>query len=476
MIAAERVPLRIKAFHGLGAIAYGVKDNGFSTFLLLFYNQVIGIDAKLVSLALMAALFIDAFADPIIGHLSDRTYTRWGRRLPWLYIAPIPLALVWLLMWAPPEGLGNGIFFYLLAVAILVRTLVSCCEVPSLSLVPELSRDYDERTGLMRFRYLFGWAGGLLSLWMAYNIFLVPDAEHKIGQLNADGYWAYGVFTALLMAASVLISAMGQHKRVAHLPPSRPAKTSLVASFSEIREAISHRAALILFSAAAIAFTSQGITFSLSNYLYVFVWKFDETAFQIYPWFLFFSVIGSFFLVQPLTKRFGKRPVAMVAGVIGLLFWSAPFVLRLVGLWPEVGSTQSTAQVFGFAFCSNISSVITMITAASMVADIVEASEIETGRRTEGIFSAGWLFTQKCGTGLGIFASGLIVDLSGLSPKSDPASVATGVIDQLTIFYVIMIAVLAVISTLIFSRFPINRADHEERVRKLAAISPDPAQ
>src|SRR3546814_18525559 len=79
-------------YHGLGSIAYGVKDNGFSTFLLLFYNQVLGMDAKLVSFALMLALVLDAFVDPVIGYLSDQTHTRWGRRLPWLYLAPIPLA------------------------------------------------------------------------------------------------------------------------------------------------------------------------------------------------------------------------------------------------------------------------------------------------------------------------------------------------------------------------------------------------
>lgn len=160
MTISPRLPTRLKLFHGLGSVAYGVKDNGFATFLLLFYNQVLGMDARLVSLALMLALVIDGFADPVIGYMSDRTYSKWGRRLPWLYVAPIPLAFAWLLMWAPPDIGAEHMFFYLLAVAILVRALVSCCEVPSVALVPELTRDYDERTSLMRYRYLFGWAGG----------------------------------------------------------------------------------------------------------------------------------------------------------------------------------------------------------------------------------------------------------------------------------------------------------------------------
>ena len=222
-----KLPLRLKLVHGLGSIAYGVKDASFSTFLLLFYNQVLGLQATLVSAALMLALFIDAFIDPLIGHMSDRTYTRFGRRLPWLYIAAIPLGLAWLLLWAPPAAADGHIFAYLVVTAVLVRALVSACEVPSVALVPELTRDYDERTGLMRFRYLFGWAGGLLMLYLAYAVFRKPDVGHKVGQLNPDGYWAYCLFGGLLIAVTVLLSSAGQHTRVAHWADTRPVPTSL---------------------------------------------------------------------------------------------------------------------------------------------------------------------------------------------------------------------------------------------------------
>lgn len=467
--ATGHVPLHIKLFHGIGSIAYGVKDNGFSTFLLLFYNQVIGLDARLVSLALMLALFVDAFADPIIGHLSDRTYTKWGKRLPWLYIAPIPLGLAWIMLWAAPAGLGGWIFAYLLVIAIMVRVLVSCCEVPSASLIPELTRDYDERTVIMRYRYLFGWAGGLAMLFLGYIVFLVPDADHPVGLLNETGYWHYGLVGGALIAIATLVSARGQHKRVAHWPDKRPQKTSVKESFAEIREALSHRAAVILFGGGAIAYINQGITFTISNYLYLYVWEFSQTAFFYYPILLFASVVGSFFLVSPLTKAFGKRPVAIVAGLIGMTFWIIPFALNLSGIWPEVGGTLSTALVFGFAFLSTTASVVTMITAQSMVTDIVEASELDTGRRTEGVFSAGWFFVQKCGTGVGIFVAGLIVSLSGLPDKAQPGEVALPVIENLMIFYALMIFILSISGAWIFSRFPINRADHDARVAALAA-------
>ena len=463
-----KLPLRLKLFHGVGSIAFGIKDNGFSTFLLIFYNQVIGLEASAVSFALMLALFLDAFADPVIGHLSDRTYTKWGKRLPWLYIAPIPLAFAWLLMWAPPQGWGNGIFVYLVVVAILVRTLISCCEVPSLALLPELTRDYDERTGLMRFRFLFGWAGGLVMLLLAYTIFLVPDENHKVGQLNADGYWRYAVTCAVVMASAVIISAIGQHRYIARYPDIKPTKTTIAASFAEIRESFSHPAFRRLMGGGMLAYTSQGITFSLTTYLFLYVWQFSESDFTVYPFILFASVVGAFFLVTRLNRQFEKRNTAVFCGLIALFFWLTPFVFRSIGAWPEIGSDTSTRCLYAISFIATMFSVTVMITGSSMMADVVEASEVVTGRRTEGLFYAGGLFMQKCATGVGIFVSGLIVSFAGLPEKAVPGEITGGVLDAMTLGYCVTITILGIGSALIFRTFPISRADHEARVKQLA--------
>lgn len=461
------VPTRLAFFHGLGSIAYGVKDNGFSTFLLLFYNQVLGMDAKLVSFALMLALVLDAFLDPIIGHLSDRTYTRWGRRLPWLYLAPIPLAVAWIFLWIPS---GQPSFWGLVLIAMLVRMLVSCCEVPSVALVPELTRDYDERTRLMRFRFLFGWAGGLLMLFLAYDVFLAD------GLLEPAGYLAYGVTGAILMAGAVLISALAQHRWAARLPERAPGAFSLRGAFSEIRESLSHPAFLVLLAAGALAYTSQGVTFSIANYLYLFIWRFDAGAFAVYPWLLFGSVVVTFLTVGPMHKRWGKRDTAAVTAVAGMLFWVIPFVLRHFGWWWSEGTLASTIALFAFFFCANVFSVAAMISASSMMADVVEASEAETGRRAEGTFFAGNFFMQKCATGLGIFVTGLLVDFSGMPEKARPGEVADGVINTLALSYIGIIALFGIAIALIIRRFPITREDHEARLATLsgaATVDPD---
>src|ERR1700748_3261115 len=118
----ELVSLRTKLFYGFGSVAFGVKDNGFQTILLLFYNQVVHLPGVLVGLAVSIALMIDAFIDPVVGHFSDNLRTRWGRRHPLMYAAALPVAITYLLLWNPPHWSASALFVYLIVVSILVRT------------------------------------------------------------------------------------------------------------------------------------------------------------------------------------------------------------------------------------------------------------------------------------------------------------------------------------------------------------------
>ncbi|MEJ0041681.1 MAG: MFS transporter [Rhizomicrobium sp.] len=119
--AAPRLGLGTKLVFGFGSIAFGTKDFGFATFLLIYYNQVLGLSATLVSLAIMVALFADAIFDPLIGEISDNWRSRLGRRHPFMYGAALPIAIFYFLLWNPPHWHGAALFGYLVATAILVR-------------------------------------------------------------------------------------------------------------------------------------------------------------------------------------------------------------------------------------------------------------------------------------------------------------------------------------------------------------------
>lgn len=463
MAPAASLPRSLKVMHGLGSVAYGVKDNGFSVFLLIFYNQVLGIDAGVVGTVIMAALIFDAFADPIIGELSDRTQSKWGRRLPWLYTAAIPLGIIWLLLWHPPEMGQTGTIIWLFCTAVLARSLVAMCEVPSIALVPELTADYDERTRLMRYRFLFGWAGGLLILIFAYGIFFTGEK----GVSDPAGYDAYSVWGALMMTGAVLISALGQHRHVAKQSPPAPRGVGLGHAFAEAKVTLSNRAFLWLVSAAVFGLINQGLTFALTNYQLGFLWQLQQMEMLYYALILFTTVIVAFIIVPPLSARLGKKNAAILLALISMTFTAGLYGSWLLDLVPGAPNNPSILFMFALVAMTNSAAVGMMMLTSSMMADVVEASQQETGRRSEGLFFAGYFFMQKCAVGIGTFAAGMILTFADFPQNAVPGRVDVAVLDGLALYYMGTVLVLGVIGVLVLRHFPISRESHNERLRVL---------
>jgi GPH family glycoside/pentoside/hexuronide:cation symporter len=463
MAPAVALPRSLKVMHGLGSVAYGVKDNGFSVFLLIFYNQVLGIDAGVVGTVIMAALIFDAFADPIIGELSDRTQSKWGRRLPWLYTAAIPLGIIWLLLWHPPEMGQTGTIIWLFCTAVLARSLVAMCEVPSIALVPELTADYDERTRLMRYRFLFGWAGGLLMLIFAYGIFFTGEK----GVSDPVGYDAYSVWGALMMTGAVLISALGQHRHVAKQSPPAPRGVGLGHAFAEAKVTLSNRAFLWLVSAAVFGLINQGLTFALTNYQLGFLWQLKQMEMLYYALILFATVIVAFIIVPPLSARLGKKNAAILLALISMTFTAGLYGSWLLDLVPGAPNDPSILFMFALVAMTNSAAVGMMMLTSSMMADVVEASQQETGRRSEGLFFAGYFFMQKCAVGIGTFAAGMILTFADFPQNAVPGRVDVAVLDGLALYYMGTVLVLGIIGVLVLRHFPISRESHNERLRVL---------
>ena len=209
---SQMTTVKTKLIYGFGSVAFGVKDQGFSYFLLFFYNQVIGLSSLIVGAAIAIALVADAFIDPIIGEISDNLRTRWGRRHPLMYASAIPLAIAYWFLWRPPAISPQGQFYYLIGVAILVRTLISMYEVPSAALLAELTYDYDQRTVMLGYRYFFSWIGGLSMTILGFGIFFKASAKFPQGQLDPVNYPPYATAACVIMVIAILASSLGTHR------------------------------------------------------------------------------------------------------------------------------------------------------------------------------------------------------------------------------------------------------------------------
>src|SRR5262245_14627186 len=309
-----RLGLRTKILYGLGAIAFGVKDNGFSFFLLLYYNQVLGLPQSWVGFGIMLALVADAVFDPVVGYASDHLHSRWGRRHPFLYASAIPVAVAYWFLWNPPSGLSQeALFVYFLAVAVLVRLFVAVNEIPSASLVPELTDGYDERTSILSHRFFFGWWGGLAMTVLAFAVFLQPDAQHPVGVLNPAGYGTYGFVAAIIMLVSILVSALGTHAYIPSLkrPPAKRV-AGIGGAFRELAETLSNRSFLALFCASIFAAVAAGLIGALAIYINTYFWELTSSQISVIVLGYFVSAILAVAIAPALSRSIGKKRAAIV--------------------------------------------------------------------------------------------------------------------------------------------------------------------
>lgn len=467
---ARRVSTPITIAYATGAVAYGIKDSGFGTFLLLYYNQVIGVAPGTVGLVIMAALVLDAFIDPAVGALSDRTRGRWGRRHPWMYASALPIAIGWLLLWHPPHMSTTLTVLWLFVTAVVVRSAVSCYEVPSQALTPELTADYDERTRITAWRYLLGWAGGLLMMLLAYRVFLSPRPGYPNGLLRGAGYGEMAIAAAVLMVAAILISALGTHREIKRLPRPALAPQTVRGHFRELGETMKNRAFVVLMLAGLAAYTNQGIGYAMANYMYSYVWQLGPSL-TVIPFVLMAGVLLAFAAAPIIGRHTSKPRAAVIVTLVGSVLQMAPYILRLLDAFPEPGDRSFLPTYFGFMIVANALNVSGFILGASMMADVVEQSEVETGRRSEGVFFAGSFFVQKCTSGIGIFVAGAILGLAHFPARATPGGVPVATIDRLTLIYILIYLTLGALAALAFSRFPFGRAEHEARLARMAAAA-----
>ena len=447
-----------------------MKDNGFSYFLVFFYNQVMGVPAQAIALAAFIALLFDACIDPLIGQISDNLRTPWGRRHPFMYAAAAPFALAYLALWNPPHWSGSALFFYAIATAIVIRALSSLFEVPSSALAAEFSTGYEQRSVLLSYRFFFGWVGGLTVNFLAYAVFLTPDATHRVGQLNPSGYAHYGMVAAAIMFCAILISAIGTHRHIPHLmpPPPRRHLTPLRA-LGEMKETLTNRSFAFLLASSIASAMAAGMGAALNAYFNTFFWEFTSRQISYLTAGVYISAAAALIAVPRLARRYSKRTVTRLMMVLSVTVGLTPVLLRMAGVMPPNHSPQLLAIIFCTSVIGVSLGIVSATAGSSMIADVVEASQLKTGRRSEGLFFAASAFIAKATSGFGIMVASTIVAVVHLTPGTDPSKVPPEVMRHFALIYAPTSITLYAIAFVLLSGYRITRSSHQETLQQLAA-------
>ncbi|MEO9461465.1 MAG: MFS transporter [Marinomonas sp.] len=466
---ATPLPLRTKLAYGFGSAAFGVKDSGFNYFLLLFYGTVIGLDPALVGLAIFIALAADAFSDPLVGYWSDNFRSKWGRRHPFMYAAAVPIALTYFLLWNPPDWSQTALFWYVLILAIVIRTLITFYETPSSALMPELTQDYEERTSLQSFRLFFGWSGGNAMSVLMWGVLLVATAEYSEGSLNREGYATYGIIASILMLAAILISAVGTHSYIPQLREAPPREVrSIRAIFAEILETLRDKSFGSLFIATLFGQIATGFSAALAFLLLSFFWGFSPAQIFIYTLLVFVSAAISLAMAPKAVRMFGKKRAVMIIGCIAFTVAPLAVVLRLMGLLPENGDPM-LFPIIAVINTLDLGLIIAFQAISySMIAELVEQSELKTGRRSEGVFYAAITFTRKASVGLGGAMAGLLLGIITFPQGEAAANASDEKLWQLGAAYAPVLWLLWTVMLIAISRYTIDKSQHEANLKELA--------
>jgi Na+/melibiose symporter-like transporter len=389
-----------------------------------------------------------------------------------MYLSAIPVGASYLLLWNPPRDWSQpAMVAYLVATAVLIRTFISCYEIPSAALASELTTDYDERTRLLSWRFLFGWAGGLAMYGLALAVFLRPDAAHPVGQLNAAGYAHYGVFAGALMLLAILVTSVGTHHEIPNLRPAPHAKVRLGQLTGELVGTLAHGQFLIILASSFFYAMGIGLGFSINLYFSTFFWQFSSGQIAGFTFSSLAAAILAFAIAPRIAARFDKKPAAMILIPLGIIISVAPIALRLMGLMPPNGAPALYPTIFLINIAGVGLGIVGSILFTSMIADVVEDSELKTGRRQEGLFFAAAAFINKAVSGMGIFTSGLIISAIHFPQGAKPGAVSPEIVRALGLTYIPVQAVLYGVTVLLLIGFRITRARHAETLAKLAAAA-----
>jgi GPH family glycoside/pentoside/hexuronide:cation symporter len=422
----QRLTTREKLAYGIGDAAANFVFQTQITFLMFFYTDVFGIGASAAGMIVLASRILDAFNDPIVGALADRTNTRWGRYRPWLLWTAIPLAVALVLCYTTPPLSTTGKLIWAIATYNFLMIIYAANNIPYCALSGVITADSDERTSLASWRFICAMAAALVV-----NTFTISLVGRLGGGNPTIGYPLTMALWGTLAVVFLVFTFAHTKERVA---PDPRQHSSVWQDLSDLR----HNGPWIaLFSLAVLihiqlAMRGGAMLYYFKYYLHlenVFNWIDNFGVFNGVG--LIFTIVGVA-LAKPLVTRFGKRATFRTCLLLSSVLMAA-FAL----LPPDALYTLFALQILlQLAFGPTIPILW------SMMADVADYSEWITGRRSTALAFASIIFGLKLGLGMGAWLNGQLLDqfhYSAAAPLS--AASRSGIVMMISIFPAIFLTI-----------------------------------
>ncbi len=450
---APKLTLPVKLAYGAGDFGAGLTSQFLSFFLLIFLTDVAGMRPVVAGSVLAVGKIWDAVNDPLVGMLSDRTNTRWGRRYPWIFLTAIPFGITYALIWIVPGFEKEWMnFWYYVGITAVFQMFFTTTNLPYSTLTAEMTQDYDERTSLTSFRLAFSIVGGLMILVAAREIFT------RVAEPGQQ-YLILGAVGGVISIVTIYWCIFGTYGYM-----EKKAKSSghfLGDAEDELHESFVDQLKVV----------GRNRPFLFVTGIYLFSWLALQITAAVIPFYgkYWMNVEGStlalivqgvavimMFVCAALSNKIGKKNLYFLGSGIWILVQAALFFLQ----------PGQTGILFGLCAIAGFGVATAYVVPWSILPDVIELDELKTGRRREGTFYAFMTLLQKIGLALGIYLVGLALEVSGfdqnLVQQSDSALMA------IRFFAGPVPLVLLICGMVLVYFYPLTKEIHAEIMLKLA--------
>lgn len=430
---------------------YGVGDGGFSltstilgAYFAIFLTDVIRISPGIVAAAIFIGRSWDYVNDPLIGHISDRTRTRWGRRRPFLLFGALPFALTFgLLWWRPP--LENEVYLaiYYAIAYVVFDSAATFVYMPYFALTPELTPDYDERTALTTYRMFFSIFGSLIA-------FTIPLAI--IGSFtpqNASRVLTMGLIFGGTSMALLLVTFLGTRERPEYSVMAQPRLSQ------SIRAALKNRP--FVFSIGIFLFTWVSVDILQTSLLFFIKYVVNrEPQSDLIMGTIFITAILALPLWEWASRHWNKNR----AYISGIAFWAIVQIV-LITLNPSSG----IYLLLSLCILAGIGVGAAHVLPWAIIPDAIEWDEWQTGERHEGMFYSLVTLAQKVASSIAIPLALLLLEVTGYVPNAaqQPDSALLGI----RVLIGPIPAMLLCAGILFAILYPLDRRQHKEILLEL---------
>lgn len=455
--APRRLSFSTKLAYGAGDMGAGLTANLVVFSFLAFLTNVAGLSPALAGTVLLVGKIWDGVNDPMVGFLSDRTQSRWGRRHVWMLFGSIPFGVSFMLMWLVPGFEQPWLkFVYYLVVSMVFFTTYTAVNLPYAALTPELTQDYDERTTLSSFRLAFSLGGAVLGLALGAVLDQLISSPQQQFQV-------LGIVGAVLAVLPLYWCIWGTKHRV---QPDAEAE-------ADVSEAL-RAAATPFWQQLPVVFRNRPFLYVIG--IYLTSWLALQITASIIPFYAvnwigldsFFLValavqgtaIPMLFLCSRISRRLGKRGLYF----LGMGSWII-IQMGLMALQPN-----QVVPLFLLAIAASFGVATAYVVPWSMLPDVIELDELQTGQRREGVFYSFMTLLQKVGLAVGIFLVGQALEIAGFIPATPGEPLPAQ--PESALFAIRMAigplpTVCLVLGLVLAYFYPLTRQVHEEIMLKL---------